>query len=40
MHARSLRVGLRTLQLAFREASPIADPIGKGPGEKWTGPVN
>ena len=40
MHARSLRDGLRTLQLAFREASPIADPIGKGPGEKWTGPVN
>ncbi|QHC58291.1 DUF1844 domain-containing protein [Rathayibacter sp. VKM Ac-2760] len=39
MHARSLRDGLRTLQLAFREASPIADPIGKGPGEKWTGPV-
>lgn len=40
MHARSLRDGLRTLQLAFREASPIPDPIGKGPGEKWTGPVN
>lgn len=39
MHARSLRDGLRTLQLAFREASPIADPVGKGPGEKWTGPV-
>ncbi|KQQ04163.1 MULTISPECIES: DUF1844 domain-containing protein [unclassified Rathayibacter] len=39
MHARSLRDGLRTLQLAFREASPIQDPIGKGPGEKWTGPV-
>ncbi|WP_417510506.1 DUF1844 domain-containing protein [Microbacterium sp.] len=40
MHARSLRDGLRSLQLAFREASPIPDPIGKGPGEKWTGPVN
>jgi len=40
MHARSLRDGLRSLQLAFREASVIADPIGKGPGEKWTGPVN
>nr|WP_231916588.1 DUF1844 domain-containing protein [Microbacterium sp. LKL04] len=40
MHARSLRDGLRTLQLAFREASSIPDPIGKGPGEKWTGPVN
>jgi hypothetical protein len=40
MHARSLRDGLRSLQLAFREASPIPDPIGKGPGEKFTGPVN
>ncbi|RLQ81272.1 DUF1844 domain-containing protein [Mycetocola zhadangensis] len=40
MHARSLRDGLRSLQLAFREASSIPDPIGKGPGEKWTGPVN
>ena len=39
MHARSLRDGLRSLQLAFREASAIPDPIGKGPGEKWTGPV-
>lgn len=38
-HARPLRDGLRTLQLAFREASAIPDPIGKGPGEKWTGPV-
>ncbi len=40
MHARSLRDGLRSLQLAFREASAIPDPIGKGPGEKYTGPVN
>ncbi len=40
MHARSLRDGLRSLQLAFREASTVPDPIGKGPGEKWTGPVN
>ncbi|MFZ4841104.1 DUF1844 domain-containing protein [Mycetocola saprophilus] len=40
MHARSLRDGLRSLQLAFREASAIEDPIGKGPGEKFTGPVN
>jgi hypothetical protein len=40
MHARSLRDGLRSLQLAFREASAIPDPIGQGPGEKWTGPVN
>lgn len=40
MHARSLRDGLRSLQLAFREASAIPDPIGKGPGEKFTGPVS
>ncbi|MBM7504496.1 DUF1844 domain-containing protein [Agromyces aurantiacus] len=40
MHARSLRDGLRSLQLAFREASTIPDPIGQGPGEKWTGPVS
>lgn len=39
-HARSLRDGLRSLQLAFREASPIPDEIGKGPGEKLTGPVS
>lgn len=39
-HARPLRDGLRSVQLAFREASPYPDPIGKGPGEKWTGPVN
>jgi hypothetical protein len=39
-HARPLRDGLRSVQLAFREASPIPDPPGKGPGEKWTGPVN
>ena len=39
-HARPLRDGLRSLQLAFREASPIPDEIGKGPGDKWTGPVN
>ena len=39
MHARSLRDGLRSVQLAFREASPIPDPIGQGPGEKYTGPV-
>lgn len=38
-HARPLRDGLRSLQLAFREASPIPDAIGMGPGEKWTGPV-
>jgi hypothetical protein len=39
-HARSLRDGLRSLQLAFREASPFPDEVGKGPGEKYTGPVN
>lgn len=39
-HARSLRDGLRSVQLAFREASPFPDPIGQGPGEKWTGPVS
>jgi hypothetical protein len=39
-HARSLRDGLRSLQLAFREASAIPDPIGTGPGEKLTGPVS
>ncbi|GAA4512789.1 DUF1844 domain-containing protein [Brevibacterium yomogidense] len=38
-HARPLRDGLRTLQLAFREASSIPDAPGKGPGEKYTGPV-
>ena len=39
-HARSLRDGLRSLQLAFREASVIPDPIGAGPGERLTGPVS
>lgn len=39
MHARSLRDGLRSVQLAFREASVIADAPGKGPGEKYTGSV-
>ena len=39
-HARSLRDGLRSVQLAFREASTIPDAPGFGPGEKWTGPVN
>ena len=38
-HARSLRDGLRSLQLAFREASPFPDAPGDGPGEKFTGPV-
>ena len=39
-HAGPLRDGLRSLQLAFREASLIPDEPGKGPGEKYTGPVN
>jgi hypothetical protein len=39
-HARALRDGLRSVQLAFREASAIPDAPGAGPGEKWTGPVN
>ena len=39
-HARPLRDGLRSLQLAFREASVIKDAPGQGPGEKYTGPVN
>lgn len=39
-HAGPLRDGLRSLQLAFREASPFPDGPGKGPGEKFTGPVN
>lgn len=38
-HARPLRDGLRSLQLAFREASTIPDEPGKGPGEKFTGSV-
>ena len=38
-HARPLRDGLRSLQLAFREASVVPDPPGQGPGEKWTGAV-
>ncbi|WP_430866986.1 DUF1844 domain-containing protein [Demequina aurantiaca] len=38
-HARSLRDGLRSVQLAFREASVIPDIPGEGPGEKYTGAV-
>ena len=34
-----LRDGLKSLQLAFREASTIPDEPGQGPGEKFTGPV-
>lgn len=39
-HARSLRDGLRSLQLAFREASIYPDVLGEGPGEKYTGAVS
>ena len=39
-HARSLRDGLRSLQLAFREASPFPDAPGEGPGENLTGHVS
>jgi hypothetical protein len=39
-HARVLRDGLRSVQLAFREASAFPDAPGQGPGEKFTGPVN
>jgi hypothetical protein len=38
-HAGPLRDGLRSLQLAFREASVFPDEPGKGPGERFTGPV-
>ncbi len=38
-HASPLRDGLKSLQLAFREASLVPDEPGKGPGEKYTGPV-
>ncbi|MCR8670347.1 DUF1844 domain-containing protein [Agrococcus sp. HG114] len=39
VHAAPLRDGLRSVQLAFREASAIPDEPGKGPGEKYTGSV-
>ena len=39
-HSRALRDGLRSVQLAFREASSIPDAPGFGPGEKLTGAVN
>jgi hypothetical protein len=39
-HAAPLRDGLRSLQLAFREASEIQDEPGQGPGEKYTGAVS
>jgi hypothetical protein len=38
-HAAPVKDGLRSLQLAFREASAYPDEPGKGPGERSTGPV-
>lgn len=38
-HAKPLNDGLRSLQLAFREASAAPDEPGFGPGEKYTGPL-
>ncbi len=38
-HAAPLRDGLQSLQRAFREASPVPDERGDGPGEQLTGPV-
>jgi hypothetical protein len=38
-HAAPLRDGLKSLQLAFKEASTIPDEPGEGPGEKYTGAV-
>ena len=38
-HAGPIREGLQALQRAFRESSAHPDEPGKGPGEKYTGPV-
>ena len=38
-HAGPVRDGLKSLQLAFREAGAAPDEPGQGPGEKYTGPV-
>lgn len=38
-HAGPLRDGLKSLQLAFREASVVPDAPGEGPGERLTGSV-
>jgi len=38
-HAALLRDGLKQVQLAFREALPVPDAPGQGPGERLTGPV-
>jgi hypothetical protein len=39
VHAAPLRDGLQSLQRAFRDASPLPDEPGQGPGETLTGPV-
>jgi hypothetical protein len=39
-HAAPLRDGLRSLQLAFKEACAVPDAPGEGPGEKYTGAVH
>jgi hypothetical protein len=39
VHAAPLLDGLQALQRAFREASPVPDAPGEGPGERLTGPV-
>lgn len=38
-HAGPVRDGLKSLQVAFRDASAHPDEPGHGPGEKYTGPV-
>jgi hypothetical protein len=40
LHAGPLRDGLQSLQKAFREASAVPDAPGRGPGERYTGPVH
>lgn len=37
VHADPVREGLRSLQAAFRESSAHPDPLGQGPGERFTG---
>lgn len=39
-HAGPVRDGLKSLQLAFREAGVAPDEPGRGPGERHTGPVS
>lgn len=39
-HAGPVRDGLKSLQVAFREASAAPDEPGQGPGEKETGPLS